>query len=371
MRVWLLDHPDGAGRLLALAGTLPPTWTAVVCADAAEALAGAQAKAFDALFCGLRGDPEPGTDILKLVQTLHPEAMRVLLLPEGTGAGEASRFTGAAGVQQVLVEPVDEGDLRRVMRRLMTARGLLADRELRAQLGTIDRLPSPPATYLALRQAIGDASVSISEVGARIARDAGLAARVLRMANSALFSRGIPMNDVQAAVHRLGLDALSQLVLAGEVFGQAGNAADAGKLERRGLLASRLAQRIAPEPRLAALASSAALLADTGLLLPARLLEAPAHPLEAWRGIPRASLLGGCLLALWGLPMELVEAVTYRHVPAKVTERGFGLTGVVHVAAGLAAGTPLDEDYLAQQGVADKLPGWRTLMAETADALAD
>ena len=51
-----------------------------------------------------------------------------------------------------------------------------------------------------------------------IQTDAGLTAKVLKLCNSAYFSNGRAITDLRAAVTRLGLGTLRDLVLASEVF---------------------------------------------------------------------------------------------------------------------------------------------------------
>ena len=79
--------------------------------------------------------------------------------------------------------------------------------------------------------------------------------------------------------------------------------------------------------------------------------------------------VGGCLLGLWGLPVELTQAVAFHHRPAAAPTGGFSLVTVVYVANCLehayrekatnALDTVLDPSYLDQLGIADRLPVWR------------
>ena len=70
------------------------------------------------------------------------------------------------------------------------------------------------------------------------------------------------------------------------------------------------------------------------------------------------------LLAQWGLPEAVVEAVAFRHDPGSAGEARFGVVGAVHVAAALAAGEPVDEDYLRRLGQHGRLRDWRKLAGE-------
>lgn len=357
MHVALIDREEALGRWDALAASFAaPASFRRAAPDALEPLlAGGRV---DALLLAVgNGIDAPG--LMQRLRELSPETLRVLVVPEDMAASGATALGARCGAQQLLVEPLSEAEVRRVLRRLLTVRSLLTDKVLRARLGALERLPAAPNTYLALQQATSDPLVDMMDVVALVQRDAGLATRVLRVANSALLARGRPVTDLAMAVQRLGMGTLSQLVLGAEVFGSAGPEAE--RLQQTGLLASRLAMRITPAmaPRTAVgQAASAALLADVGKLLPAGLL-AEAELSAQWRRLPTASLLGACLLALWGLPMELVEAVAYRHAPALVEPDRPGLAGVVHVCSALAADESPDIGYLDALGLAGQLPQWQ------------
>lgn len=67
-------------------------------------------------------------------------------------------------------------------------------------------LPSLPEVALRIRQALATKDVGIDHVVDIVGTDPALAARLLKVANCALFHRGTkPINDLQTAVMRLGL----------------------------------------------------------------------------------------------------------------------------------------------------------------------
>src|SRR5215468_887839 len=66
-------------------------------------------------------------------------------------------------------------------------------------------LPSVPEVALKIRNALANESVSIAEIARLIGSDPALAARIVRIANSALFYRGSkPITRVSGAVSQLG-----------------------------------------------------------------------------------------------------------------------------------------------------------------------
>ena len=364
LKVWLVDEVECRARLEQMVAKLDADWTIIIAEDGEQAIEAAQNHALDAVICSYKSTPYAGNELLKRIQQKHAEALRVLAVPADMGPSEVARLSASESVQQIIVQPFSDEDVTRVLNRLLTIHDLIADPQLRAQLGALKSLPSSPTTFLSLRAAIADEDTSMSDVVARLSKAPALAARVLQLANSAMFSRGRAISDLLSAIQRLGLNTLSQLVLSSEVFSALGsNNQYAQQLEFRALLAARLAQKIAPDPQLASMASSAALLADIGKLLPDDVL------LSHTRGktridVPRADLLGACLLALWGLPMELIEAVAFRHVPSHVGAKSLDLIGTVHIAAGIAADEPLDEAYLQSSGQMEKLYLWQEMANE-------
>jgi HD-like signal output (HDOD) protein len=85
---------------------------------------------------------------------------------------------------------------------------------LRAKVGDLQHLPTlPQAATRAMAVARNPAS-SASDLSAVIERDPALAAGVLRMANSALFRTGRPVETLSNAVARLGMRECQNLILA-------------------------------------------------------------------------------------------------------------------------------------------------------------
>ncbi len=76
--------------------------------------------------------------------------------------------------------------------------------------------------------------------------------------------------------------------------------------------------------------------------------------------------VGAYLLALWGLPDPVVEAVAFHHDPDQVQHEAFDVISAIHVANYLADPRPMkplylraiDMPYLERLGVAHKLEAW-------------
>lgn len=76
----------------------------------------------------------------------------------------------------------------------------------------VKHLPSAPKVLPRLKQLLGDGNSAMHEIVALVRLDPGIAARVLQVANSAYFSKGVRCVTVEEAVNRVGYDQIYELV---------------------------------------------------------------------------------------------------------------------------------------------------------------
>ena len=329
-------------------------WRLAWAESAATALAMAADLAPDVLVCSERIGSAQGLAVLAQLRERHPDTVRILLM----GAGQDQDAMQALEIaHRVLPEPLEALPLIEAVESVMELRALLEDPGLKQAINRVGALPAAPRQYMALTRLLRDPDTSAARVAEVVVQDPTVAARVLRLTNSAYYSGGREVSDLRTAVTRLGQNALRQLVLASEVFA-AGAEADA--VRDRSLRISQLAGRLLAGPS-AELASTAGLLAEVGLLLPRLGADNEAAPAASY------AITGAYLLGLWGLPGPIVEAVAFHLQPSRV--RGsFWVTGAVHVAAALVNGRDVDTDYLRTVGQLDKLPRWQALAESLAEA---
>lgn len=360
MRIVIAGEGSGqAGELRQAFADLGLDWDVQDAADAADALAIPSTQPVDVFVVGMRAGSMAGPELLARLRSAHPEAVRILLLDKGQG-GTALQALDSA--QRMLNTPLDPNELIEAVESVIDLRTLLDNAELKQMIGRIGTLPPPPRVYIELTQLLRDPDASNAEVAEVVSQDPAIAAKVLRLCNSAFFSGGRVITDMRAAVTRLGMQQLRNLVLASETFGsvQSSNAVDRDAMQERALRTSRLAARLLGGSS-AELAATAGLLAEVGRLLPgvrANDGEPGPHYAEA----------GAYLLGLWGLPMPIVEAVAYHRRPGRMRASGFWVTGAVHVASALVLEEEVDTDYLRAVGMLDKLPQWRSLAESMAEA---
>ncbi|UKE51541.1 HDOD domain-containing protein [Xanthomonas translucens] len=333
-------------------------WQVQTVLDGNSAIAAAATERLDAVIAAPVLPDLTTATLLGQIRTLSPETIRIALIDaEQSNRAPPARIIGVA--HRFLPLPLSPEMLLEAVTSIEELQELLGDPRLRASIGRIEKLPSPPHLYLSLMHALEqDDGSNAADLAKLVSADPAIAAKVLQLCNSAYFCNGRTMSDLRTAVTRLGIATLRDLVLASEVFSvQALSNAERNTLQQRSLLASKLASKMLPAAS-AELGATAALLADIGLLLPGiRNEREPAAEGDDER--PGHAEAGAYLLGLWGLPMPIIEAVAFQRQPQRSSTRSFWVTGAVHVAMALASGSEIDEDYLGKTGTLGKLPSWR------------
>lgn len=319
----------------------------------------------DVLVCDFEIGGHRGPDLLARLRNQHPEAVRILLLDP---TQELDAMAALDCAHRLLRKPLDAGELIEAVESVIELRELLDNPDLKDAIGRVGTLPPPPRLYIDLTQLMRDPESSAGEVAELLSQDPALVAKVLRLCNSAYFSAGRVVTDIRAAVTRLGQQTIQRLVLASEAFGTPTDieGIDREAMQERALRTSRLAGQLLGGPS-AELAATAGLLAEVGMLLPGVRFALPDGSEQNAEG-PHYADAGAYLLGLWGLPMPIVEAVANHHQPGRMRMSGFWVAGAVHVAAALIADREVDEAYLRSVGQLDKLPRWRAMAEQLAEA---
>lgn len=345
---------------------------------------------FDVIVTDMRMPGLDGAALLEQIQRDYPQTVRIVL----SGYSEPEAALRAVRVaQQFLSKPCDAASIENAVERACNLQAVLTNERLRGIVGRIETLPSPPETYLVLSRLLEKPEVTTGEIAAQVERDTALSAKLLQVVNSAFFGLPRRLSSIPEAVTYLGQSTIRDLILTLSVLQtrRATTAISVGALQRRSLLTANIARRMT-HGKLAEEAFVAGLLHDIGLLVLASelpqahqqvvsMLQTGSTSLaEAEREVLGVSHedLGAYLLALWGLPHAIVEAVAFHHRPMAVEGAGLGLPAIIHVAdllaqeaggAAILAGAPpcrFDPAYLEAIGVTESLDGWR----EMARALA-
>ncbi len=326
--VLFVDDDDGV--LAGLQGALRRlrrTYRFLFAVGADEALSLLATEPVDVVVTDMRMPGLTGADLLERIRAEHPEIVRYVLSGE---AGVDLVMTSVPVAHRWLSKPCDRDTLAEALADAVRHRRYVADPAILAAIGEISALPTPPVLYAQLLELAADANASMDRVAALVGRDPAIGAKVMQWANSA-FSGGNPVGDLQEAVTRIGLTAISQLILSAEVARSflatesipgCDPESLAAHVETVSVLAARLAR-----PSDAVVAGLGGLFGYIGLLveigqLPGRLTEAYAlaercdiELIDAERqlfGVGHPDL-GAHLLSVWGLPSDAVLLVADGH----------------------------------------------------------
>ncbi len=363
-------------------------WAMSFVTSADDALALLDDEPHDIVVSDLRMPGMDGATLLARVREDYPGTVRIVL----SGQADLRTIARAAGVaHRLLAKPCEIEDLTRVIERSCSLKEITERVELGRQLAGASALPSAPRLYVRLTEMLRTGDASAEDAARLVERDMAMTAKVLQLANSAYFCRRNPVSKVRDAVAYLGLEALRALALSAETFRQfrvdppiPGFSIDA--LELHSCRVARLANLISQDTCGSDEAFAAGLLHDVGLLVMAAeqrdaLAETiaisqregrPAHEIERERhGVTHAEV-GAHLLALWGLPPSVTDAVAEHHdLPA--VGAPFDGAAVVYVANALvrererringqsSAGV---DAYVQSAGLASRLSHWRELARE-------
>lgn len=303
-----------------------------------------------------------GAEFLTQVRNRWPATIRIIL----SGYSDADATARMLDVaHRFVAKPCDSAALLEMVGNALVLRDTFKDPDVVAMIGRVNQLPPAPKILTELGSILANPASDTRQISLLLSSDPALSARILQLANSAWFTRGAKVNDISNAISRLGLEQVRILVLASQIFANAKQDPYVDKLQHKALTAATLASRIAGGE---GMASTAALLANIARLVPE--LRPSDKETEASPGY--ASLYaatGAYMLSLWGLPVDIVDAVANHVAPSGSAEKTFGTLGVVHVAVTLANQGTLDMAYLERVGVLNRLSGWQEMLAHIQDTI--
>lgn len=364
-------------------------WQPVYVRTAEEALRALdEDESFGAVVVNPQSDAVNGAAFLSEVMRRHPCTVRVVL-SDRIGQEELVRWLGPA--HRRLSRFCSTPELESALERACALRDLLTNRSLQQTVSQIKSLPSLPAVYAELVEELQAPQPSVRKVGAIIARDVALTAKVLQVVNSAFFGLRRRITSPAEATMFLGLDAIVSLVLAINVFSQF----EAQRLPRfspaalwahslqTGLFAKRIVSMERQSDKSAEEAFTAGLLHDAGKIVLATTLPewyeqalalthkevvSLAEAEQEVFGTTHAEV-GAYLFGLWGLPDQIVEAVAFHHRPLDARADEFCALTAVHVAnaiehEGRAERAQVDADYLDALRLTERFTVWQRACAK-------
>jgi HD-like signal output (HDOD) protein/CheY-like chemotaxis protein len=322
-------------------------WEMHFTASGQEALDTLGALPMNVIISDMRMPGIDGAQLLSCVREQFPLTARILL------TGQASRTDLLRAVpvaQQIISKPCSPELLCQTIERALATQELLQNDAVKAMVGKIEHLPSCPQSYQRLTAVMQRDDASVTEIAAIVSEDPVLSTRLLSVVNSSYTSLAAPLKSIPKAVQILGLEIVRALALTQQLFSQGHHttprSVTLGRLPDNALLRARLAQQFVNDRALDEATYTGALLLDIGhvvlamcrgvtydtLLVRAEAEPRPIHEIEQDElGFTHAEA-GGYLLALWGIPLQVVELVTAHHAPALLGLTDSAIARAIHVA---------------------------------------
>lgn len=346
-------------------------WEAHFVEGGAAALSALQRDRYDVVVTDMRMPGVDGAAVLAAARDRDPGTVRIVLSGQ---ADEGSALQMVRVAHRFLAKPCEAKLLRQVVERTGSLHRILSDENLRALVGSVDRLPSALRIFQELSDLLAREDASTDKVTDLVRQDPAIAAKLLQFVNSAFFARSREISDIRNAVVRLGMKSVKNLVLGLGVFDTAVTwglpaSFSVDEMQRRAFTTARIASEVIADRQQADTAFMAGLVCDIGeLVLAATRKE---RLVSAWtsaaaRSISRVTLereafgvshaeVGACLLGLWGLPFAVVEAVAQHHAPEHGAEPAPTLSTTVWLASTIAAGEEPDATLVETLGAAKAL----------------
>ncbi len=347
-----------------------------------EALNALSKRKYDVIISDMRMPHMDGAELLQKVQNLYPDVIRIILSGQ-TEQELAMRTVHVA--HQFLSKPCDSKYLAQIIERTLSIQDTLQNQSIKDIVGEIGQLPSLPKAYQELINNISKPNISIKDISTIIENDLAVSAKVIQLVNSAFFALPRRITDISQAVQYIGLTTLKSLTLSAGIFHSFENKSFSSRrlleeLQVHSVLCANIAKNMLTDKNMAEDAFLAGMLHDIGKLiliayLPneyakisnrARETGDEFHVVEKEiLGVTHAEI-GAYLLAIWGLPSSIVEAVAYHHDPTRVQHTEFSVLDAIYITNCLVqkeeSERTVDMNYLKSLGVQDHLLKWQKMV---------
>jgi len=370
-----------------------PQWSARFAHGAREALKALTENRYDAVVVDVHLPDMDGFGFLSLLQERHPKIHRVIV-SELSHRESALKCVGVA--HHCIPKPWDAETLRLSLERAFSLNVWLSSSTVRELVGRLSTVPSAPKLYFEVVKALQSPDADLVTIAGLISRDPAMTAKLLQLSNSAVLGLRQRVGNVQDAISYLGLETTRSLILLAHTFSYCDQTKVAGfSIEQlwqhslaTGLLAKKIASLAGAPERIVEESFLGGLLHDIGKLLLAvnlgfdyggviaRSRQGNMALWEAEMERYRATHaeVGAELLAVWNLPLSVVEAVALHHYPTRLLSTGFCPLTAVHVADALeqeysggyepSEAKFIDQNYLADVGMTERLGVWREVCRE-------
>jgi HD-like signal output (HDOD) protein len=328
-------------------------WIITLAGNSDQALLELEREPQDVVVADVGALAPGGTGLLLTVGERWPSTSRIALSERLDSAGQAYELPVPAA-HQYLYRQSPAAEFHEAVERCLRLQDLLSQPALRSLIGGVRQLPPRPRTFARLQVMMSHRNVTPKKICAVIEADAAITAKVLQLANCAMFHEYDRVRSIEQALVRLGFAGVRNLVMCSEVLTgwsrAARGALDLDSMQAHVQRAARVTAALTAGTACSDEAVLAAFLHDIGYWVlvqerPAELDRAAALAVtedipmqEAERRVLGTSHaeIGAYLLGLWGMPNTLVEAIAHHHTPEGATAVRFDTLSALAVALALA-----------------------------------
>ncbi len=330
-----------------------------------------------------------GTELLREVQSTHAETVRLVLSGGGSRSDDISILLSTS--HQFFSKPFDIAKLKVTIERLLALRDHISDDRLKKMIAGISKLPCAPLVYEAFKKE-REGSTDLEKMGAFIAQDPGLTAKMLQSLNSTFFGVDKAGIHPYKAAQSMGPGTIAYLFDENAHFHtiEAGhpNYAFLATMYRYSLQGAHLVEALATSENLSEpiknISYTAGMMHEIGaIILACGLADEYSKLTPHFQNIAvqcqtekkalgaMCSDVGAYFLGLWGFPVAIINAVAFSPFPANDPDQSLNLTTLVHVTRALLRADDLagqqanmDMVYLEKIGMTGKLQQWHDLNKE-------
>ncbi|MEM9444239.1 MAG: response regulator [Verrucomicrobiota bacterium] len=387
----ILFVDDDKDSLYALQRELRPLedkWEILYISRPSEAISTLESRKIDIIISDMRMPFMNGSELLNYVMFRFPETIRFIL---SSFADQDLVIKCIGSTHQYLAKPCKLEVIENTITQAIKTRQSMKREALSRFVAKIGHFPRIPPMYVKMIEKVQDPNVKTVDFIKIIELDPIVSAKIICTANSSYFKLPDNIATLEAAIQHLGIDMIKHLVLALKAF-DALKVPDFysfkdDKLWNHSLEVANISQKLFQLEGFSAVEQQTAfisgLLHDIGKqVLASNFPDEYGEAVELSLDTELDSLIaeqgcfevnhadvGGYLLALWGLPDPIVEAIFLHHSPRSSSNQNFSPLYAVHVANYLAhrrnrsahiENFILDVDLLNNIGVGNRIEKWAT-----------
>ena len=305
-------------------------WEVETANSGPEALNMLDSEKFNVVVSDMRMPGMDGAQLLSEIADQFPEILRIVL------SGQADRDTVMRAIQpmhQYLAKPCDPQLLIDVISRAEVFQATIMSVDVLHAIGNANCLPSVPDIVSDLNQELESNTCKTSSIAAIVSRDPVVSARVLQLANSAIFGMRHPVVELDQAIGVIGSEMVRSLVLTQALMSE-GKHSSVLSTEalfdhcfRTAVVTRELAEIASLDFRRLNTIFTSGLLHDIGKVLlvnafPERYAKVLEKAKETNRPVSELEVVefgashegvGAYLLEMWGIPSEIIEIVGAHH----------------------------------------------------------